>query len=357
MTDDQPFKVVLTLALLVVLPIGIYHRVKSEATREKLDRRQEGVFILATLRPAGAAFWLATIAWMIDPRWMAWASLSLPVWVRWMGVGLVLVAGALLVWTFRSLGTNLTDTVVTRRTHTLVVHGPYRWIRHPFYDSAALLMTAISLITANWFLVLTAMATFGLLVLRTRIEEEKLVARFGDSYRQYVARTGRFLPRLLLAVLVATWFPATPQLQTNSVAEALAKAEATWSHKKPAAYEFTIDVRCYCALSPAPPSFRVKAGVATAISELTATRRQEYEFFDSIEKLFAILDRSLARKPEKMAVEFEPVLGYPVWAAIDPRKDTYDDELTFTILNFKPLTGRTVRTRVLLPTGIGDFVE
>jgi protein-S-isoprenylcysteine O-methyltransferase Ste14 len=99
------------------------------------------------------------------------------------------------VWTFRTLGTNLTDTVVTRRTHTLVLHGPYRWIRHPFYDSAALLMLAISLMTANWFLLLAGSVTFGLLAFRTRIEEANLVARFGESYRRYMEGTGRFLPR------------------------------------------------------------------------------------------------------------------------------------------------------------------
>jgi protein-S-isoprenylcysteine O-methyltransferase Ste14 len=194
--NDQPFRAVLIAVFLVVLPIGIYHRLKSEATREKLDRRQEGLFILATLRPLGAAFWLGLIAWMIDPGWMAWSSVFLPVWVRWTGVGLVIVACGLLVWTFRSLGTNLTDTVVTRKTHTLVLHGPYRWIRHPFYDTAALLALASSLIAANWFLFVSGVLLFCLLVLRTKTEEENLVARFGDSYRTYMARTGRFLPRI-----------------------------------------------------------------------------------------------------------------------------------------------------------------
>ena len=32
----------------------------------------------------------------------------------------------------------------------LVVHGPYRWIRHPLYDAVALLTVAISLIAASW---------------------------------------------------------------------------------------------------------------------------------------------------------------------------------------------------------------
>ncbi len=196
MQHDQAFGAVLIALFLVVVPIGIYHRVKSQASREKLDRRQEGLFILATLRPLGGAFWFGLIAWMIDPAWMAWSAAPLPNWLRWTGVGLVISAGGLLAWTFRCLGKNLTDTVVTRQQHTLVLHGPYRWIRHPFYDSAALLTLGISLVAANWFLFVTGVLVICLLIIRTRTEEDNLVARFGDSYRAYMARTGRFLPRL-----------------------------------------------------------------------------------------------------------------------------------------------------------------
>ena len=195
MNDDQVFRTVLIVILLVILPVGIYHRFQSQATGEPLDRRQEGLFILMTLRPLGAVFWFVAIAWMVNPDWMAWSRWSLPVWLRWTGVGLIAAAGGLLVWTFRCLGKNLTDTVVTRRKHTLVLQGPYRWIRHPFYDSAALLMMAISLIAANWFLFVTGVAVFCLLIIRTRTEEENLVARFGASYRTYMEQTGRFFPR------------------------------------------------------------------------------------------------------------------------------------------------------------------
>ena len=196
MNPDQTFRAVLVVACLVVLPIGIFFRFRSQATRETLDRRQEGLFILATLRPLGALFWLGLIAWMIDPGWMVWSGVSLPVWLRWTGVGMIIIAGGLLVWTFRSLGRNLTDTVVTRQHHTLVVDGPYRWIRHPFYDSAALFILAMSLVAANWFLFVIGIMVFCLLVIRTRTEEENLMARFGSSYRTYMERTGRFLPRI-----------------------------------------------------------------------------------------------------------------------------------------------------------------
>jgi protein-S-isoprenylcysteine O-methyltransferase Ste14 len=196
MDPDGAFRPILVVAFLTIVSITLYHRLKSWASREKLDRSQEGLFILATLRPVGLVLWLGVIAYMVNPAWMAWSSVPLPAWLRWTGVALSVLAGALLTWTLRSLGTNLTDTVVTRRAHTLVTRGPYRWVRHPFYDSMALLILAISLIAANWFLLLSGCAVVALLVVRTRTEEEKLLARFGEDYQAYVLRTGRFLPRI-----------------------------------------------------------------------------------------------------------------------------------------------------------------
>ena len=195
MDHDNIFRYVLILGFAVVFPIALYHRLKAAASREKLDRRQEGVFILATLRPIAFIRIAAVFAYVIDPAWMRWSQVGLPPWVRWAGVGFGVSAAILLTVVFRSLGTNITDTVVTRKSHTLVTSGPYRWVRHPFYVTAALAMTADSLVTANWFLALTGALTFGLMVIRTGTEEQKLIERFGDAYREYMARTGRFIPR------------------------------------------------------------------------------------------------------------------------------------------------------------------
>jgi protein-S-isoprenylcysteine O-methyltransferase Ste14 len=103
--------------------------------------------------------------------------------------------GILFVWTFQNLGRNLTDTVVTRKDHTLVTTGPYQYIRHPFYLAFFLAVVGGSVVAANWFLFLSGMVPLAFIVARTRIEEEKLIERFGDEYRNYMARTGRFFPR------------------------------------------------------------------------------------------------------------------------------------------------------------------
>ena len=195
MGDDHTFRIILIAGFFVLIPILVYHRVRSQATREKLDRRQEGLFILFTLRPIGLAGMGGLIAYMVNPPSMAWASVPLPDWLRWAGVGIGLIGGSMLTWTLRSLGKNLTDTVVTRRAHALVRTGPYRWVRHPFYSSIALVFLANSLAAANWFLFLAGSLALTLLVIRTRREEANLIARFGQEYVEYMSRTGRFVPR------------------------------------------------------------------------------------------------------------------------------------------------------------------
>ena len=199
MADDETFRLILALGMAAFLPVALYHRIRSQASGEKLDRRQEGPFILFTLRPCGLAAMGGLVAFVLDPAWMSWASLPLPAALRWAGVGVGLPTVALGVWTFRSLGRNITDTVVTRREHMLVTNGPYRYVRHPFYVTTALAFAANALAAANWFIALTGFAALTLLVLRTATEEAKLVERFGDDYRRYMTRTGRFFPRVLSA--------------------------------------------------------------------------------------------------------------------------------------------------------------
>ena len=195
MSNDHMFRLILLAGFVIFMPIGIYHRLKAR-TGEKLDRRQEGLFILITLRLVGLAGVAGLIAYFINPACMAWAAVPLPVWLRWTGVGFALIAGLLLVWMFRTLGRNLTDTVVTRKQHTLVTNGPYRWVRHPLYSLAVLLGVANSLAAANWFFFVAGCLVFLLLAIRTRKEEQNLIARFGDDYRNYMQQTGRFVPRL-----------------------------------------------------------------------------------------------------------------------------------------------------------------
>jgi len=154
MHRDTLLRTSVIVGFLAVVAITLFFRIRSWDSKERLDRRPEGLFILATLRPIALLLWLGIIAYMIDPAWMAWSSVPLPAGVRWSGAVVYAIGLGLLTWALGSLGPNLTDTVVTRRGHTLVTHGPYRWIRHPFYDAMALLILSVALLAANWFVLI-----------------------------------------------------------------------------------------------------------------------------------------------------------------------------------------------------------
>lgn len=195
MTDGTAVRLALLFVVLPMVAAGTMYRVRSESTGESLDRRREGLFILATLRPAGLALWGAVFAYLINPRWMAWSAVPLPGGVRWAGVAICATAAGLVLWTMHRLGRNLTDTVVTRREHSLVREGPYRFVRHPLYGAVMLLVVGLSLAAANWFICTLGALVVTLLVIRTRTEEAHLLKRFGPAYAAYVAATGRFFPK------------------------------------------------------------------------------------------------------------------------------------------------------------------
>ena len=142
------------------------------------------------------ALWLGVFVYLINPRWMSWSQIDLPEWARWLGAGMGVLADLLAYWVFSNLGNNVSPTVRTRSEATLVTSGPYRWVRHPLYTMGMMAYLGFALLSENWFIALMAVIGFVLLVLRTPLEEAGLIEKFGDAYRQYMTRTGRFLPKL-----------------------------------------------------------------------------------------------------------------------------------------------------------------
>ena len=74
--------------------------------------------------------------------------------------------------------------------------GPYRAIRHPFYTSYTLVWIGGFAATGWWPLALTAIFMASLYAYAARQEESCFLSSpLRDEYRDYMRRTGRFLPR------------------------------------------------------------------------------------------------------------------------------------------------------------------
>ncbi len=124
-------------------------------------------------------------------------SLAHPVRWFWLGVA-TMVAGSLVRYHCRRmLGSSFTGAVIVRDGHEVIERGAYRYVRHPSYTAAALIYLGIGLALGNWIAVLIIMAGVALAFgYRVRVEERALLSVIGEPYRDYMARTKRFVPFL-----------------------------------------------------------------------------------------------------------------------------------------------------------------
>lgn len=140
---------------------------------------------------------------------------------------------------------------------------------------------------------------------------------------------------LLLALLLA---PSHIQgsNQEKGLRAALADAQRKWEEGRPSAYEFTVDIRCFCGgLVRTAPRFRVIDGEPEAITELSAESQKLYSYFNTVEKLFGAIDRSLSRGQYKSTVKYDQQLGFPLSADLDPERLVKDEELYVRVSGFR----------------------
>ncbi len=196
--SEVGFRVTLSfLYLLVVLIRSYYMRRGSESAQTISRTREERLTmpLLASINLLGTG---AGLVHVFAPQRMKWATLPVPAWSRWVGVGLGVASLPLFAWTHHALGKNWSLALVTKEEHTLVSSGPYRWVRHPMYTVISLQGLAFFLLSANWVIGISGLGTSILCVARVGDEEGLMIEEFGDQYRAYMRRTGMFLPRMRL---------------------------------------------------------------------------------------------------------------------------------------------------------------
>ena len=194
--NENTFRVLAAVILFTGIGISSYFRRKADRdTGEKISRRVDGSAMMNLIRIGGLMLWLSPLVYLINPAWMAWSKIGLPESVRWLGVGFGILCVLGIYWLFTSIGTGISPTSATRKEHQLVTSGPYRWVRHPLYTVGSSMFIAFGMMSDNWFIALLGILAFIGMAIRTPKEEANLIEKFGDEYREYMKRTGRFLPK------------------------------------------------------------------------------------------------------------------------------------------------------------------
>ncbi len=127
------------------------------------------------------ALFLATAA--LDAGRFRWSAV--PMIVRAVGTAAVAAAVAVIWWcgaTNRFLAAR--SRIQSERGHTVVQHGPYRFVRHPLYASRIVLITGAALTLGSWIALAPAALNAVLLAIRTSLEDRMLTTEL-PGYRQY----------------------------------------------------------------------------------------------------------------------------------------------------------------------------
>jgi protein-S-isoprenylcysteine O-methyltransferase Ste14 len=118
-------------------------------------------------------------------------------WIQVTGAVITVIGIATTVYAQLDMGESWRIGVNKSETTTLVRTGVFGWVRNPIFTAMMTFGLGFALLTPNP----VALAGFVLLVITIElqvraVEEPYLLATHGDSYREYCADVGRFVPGL-----------------------------------------------------------------------------------------------------------------------------------------------------------------
>jgi protein-S-isoprenylcysteine O-methyltransferase Ste14 len=131
--------------------------------------------------------------------WFAWRIVTGGPAVTWQpALALYVLSMTLFVWTVSA--TRKTPPTLAFDTDTpafLLRHGPYQYVRHPFYAAYLLFWLGTALASPGLLPWLAPLVMLGVYWHAARREERKFASStLASDYQRYRSKTGMFIPRL-----------------------------------------------------------------------------------------------------------------------------------------------------------------
>jgi len=189
---------ILTIATVMiswaVLGAAMVFRRRSARSQER--RRDTPAMAGLLLQGIGLGF-----AWSIRRNLLTPILFSSP-GMQWLVAAFTMLlslgSACLVVWALSTLGKQWSIAARLLNDHQLVIHGPYRLVRHPIYSGMFGLMIATGLALSVPMALLYGVPIFWLgTLIRMRSEEKLLREEFGEQYQMYKEQVPAILPRIL----------------------------------------------------------------------------------------------------------------------------------------------------------------
>jgi hypothetical protein len=120
----------------------------------------------------------------------------------------------------------------------------------------------------------------------------------------------------------------------------LSRSRAIWIGRNLRSYRFTLQLGCFCApTSIQPVVIEVRNGAPTSVKTLAGDPVDPATFdrYETIEKLFTAIQNTLDARGRVVDAAYDPSLGFPASAFLDPLPMAADDELSISVTDFRPL--------------------
>jgi protein-S-isoprenylcysteine O-methyltransferase Ste14 len=196
---DISFRLIIAAELLAMgLVRGYFGAPRGKESAEaRAGNRAESAWLTATVGVLGLLQLLAVSVYLANPSFLEWSAFEVAEPIRWLAILISCFGAAGEIWAAISLGASYSPLLRVAEERVVITAGPYRWIRHPLYAFGLPMMVGWGVAAHNWFIIATgAILILVLVIVRVPREEAMMLEGFGESYRQYMTRTGRFVPRL-----------------------------------------------------------------------------------------------------------------------------------------------------------------
>jgi hypothetical protein len=147
--------------------------------------------------------------------------------------------------------------------------------------------------------------------------------------------------RKILFILLALLITGCSSLVGQASSE-VEQAQDKWQNTNISHYRYELAISCFCIFSQDMPLvIEVKDGEVVSMEyksgkEIDATNMELFQRYDSIDKIFAELEKAQS-EAERVEVTYDEKYGFPTQITIDQVEQAADDELYLTISSFEVL--------------------
>jgi protein-S-isoprenylcysteine O-methyltransferase Ste14 len=193
------------LGIVILILLGILIIIKQIATGSILDKPKGtflvqlvnifNLFFLLIVNPLVAIVLIAGRLEAVDPTRLAIENQALMVSCVVLGLMSYVTGHFLMAWALMRLRSNYQLGGSTpRATDTLVILGPYRFVRHPMYAAALYISLGLALLTQSLACFVVFFIYLVLISLLIPVEERGLQQVYGEPYGDYQHHVRKLIP-------------------------------------------------------------------------------------------------------------------------------------------------------------------